>query len=270
MHTTASDGVLSPLQLVERAAEAGVTVMAITDHDSFAGVDSLRHTATRIPVIPGVELSIRGMKNLHLLGYGESEAPELRAVVAELACRREKRAALMLEKLDALGVRLQPEEIVCEGSMGRPHIAKAMVAAGYVSCVQEAFDRYLGDGKPAYVGGERLSMEETIPLLRRNGFVPVLAHPAQLGKDDTTLQSLLGWWQSLGLMGVEVFHPSQSSRGYGALERMVRRMGLLVTGGSDYHQDDDHHGMPGCTAPDWHNARQDVMRLMEAIHKMKE
>lgn len=268
MHTTASDGTLSPVQLVERAAAAGVTVMAITDHDSFRGADSLRGMQTAIPVIPGVELSIRGMKNLHLLGYGTSEAPELRAVVAELARKRENRAARMLEKLASLGLPVREEAIRHEGSLGRPHIARAMMAMGYVQSVQEAFDRYLGDGKPAYVSGERLSMEEAIPLMRRNGFVPVLAHPIQLGKDDVTLQSLLGWWQSLGLMGVEVYHPSQSGHGFGALEQMVRRKGMLVTGGSDFHQEDDCHGLPGCTADAWHHAAQDVEKMQEAIDRM--
>ncbi len=269
MHTTASDGALSPDTLVARAAAASVTIMAVTDHDSFRGADSLIGKATPIPVIPGVELSIRGMKNLHLLGYGSGEAKELRIVVADLARKREARGACMLDKLRALGMPLDPASIEHEGSLGRPHIAKAMVKAGYVSSVQEAFERYLGDGKPAYVSGERLSMEEALPLMRRNGFVPVLAHPIQLGKDDVTLRSLLGYWQSLGLMGVEVYHPSQTSHGYGALDSMVRHMGFLVTGGSDFHQEDDCHGLPGCTAGDWQRADEDLAKLQEAIGRMK-
>lgn len=268
MHTTASDGALSPMQLANRAAAAGVTVMAVTDHDSFRGADSLRACKTPIPVIPGVELSIRGMKNLHLLGYGISEAAELRQTVEDLAFKRENRAAQILEKLTAMGMPLQAETITYEGTLGRPHIARAMVKAGYVQSVQEAFERYLGDDKPAYVSGERLSMEEALPLMRRNGFVPVLAHPIQLGKDETTLQSLLTYWQSLGLMGVEVYHPSQTAHGYGSLDRMVRRMGLLVTGGSDFHVEDDNHGLPGCTADDWQQAEQDFAALQEAIDRM--
>ena len=269
MHTTASDGVLSPVQLAEKAADAGVTIMAVTDHDSFAGSDSLRGMATPVPVIPGVELSIRGMKNLHLLGYGLTEAQELRQKVAELAFKREHRAERMLEKLHQLGMPLKAEQIIHEGVLGRPHIARAMVTAGYVETVQDAFDRYLGDGRPAYVSGERLSMDEAIPLMRRNGFIPVLAHPIQLGKDECTLRQLLQYWQSLGLMGVEVYHPSQTGQGYGALDQMVRRMGLLVTGGSDFHQENDSHGLPGCTADAWNQAREDLQKLMQAMEQMK-
>lgn len=267
MHTSCSDGVLSPRGLVERAARSGVTVMAITDHDTFDGADSLRGHDTPIPVIPGVELSIRGMRNLHLLGYGLTEAAELRRVVADLACKRESRGVRILDRLRDMGMPISPENLRYQGTLGRMHIARAMVAQGYVSTIQEAFERFLGDGGPAYVAGERLSMEEALPLMRRNGFVPVLAHPAQLEKDEPTLQMLLGHWQPMGLMGVEVFHPSQRSHGYAPLERMVRRMGLLVTGGSDFHQEGDNHGLPGCTADAWQRAQEDMEALYAAIHQ---
>ncbi|MGN0972778.1 MAG: PHP domain-containing protein [Aristaeellaceae bacterium] len=266
MHTSFSDGVLSPAQLVEKAASLGVSVMAVTDHDTFQGADSLRGMPLPIPVIPGIELSLRGMRNLHLLGYGTGEARALRDTVADLARKRESRAASILEKLAALGMPLQAESLAHEGTVGRAHIARAMVAAGYVATVQEAFDRYLGEGCPAYVPGERLSMEEALPLMRRNGFVPVLAHPALLGLDDMALRTILGSWQQLGLMGVEVYHPSRAGRGFGALARMTRRMGLLVTGGSDFHQEGDSHGLPGCTADSWTHADRDVQALMEAMN----
>lgn len=266
MHTSFSDGVLSPAQLVEKAASLGVTVMAVTDHDTFRGADSLRGKKLPIPVIPGVELSLRGMRNLHLLGYGRGEARELRQTVADLARKREARAVAMLEKLAALGMPLQAGGLAHEGTVGRAHIARAMVAAGYVATVQEAFDRYLSEGCPAYVPGERLSMEEALPLMRRSGFVPVLAHPTLLGVDDMTLRTLLGSWQRLGLMGVEVYHPSRAGRGFDALARMARRMGLLVTGGSDFHQEGDSHGLPGCTADRWPHADRDVQALEQAMN----
>ena len=253
------------MQLVEKAASLGVTVMAVTDHDTFQGADSLRGQTLPIPVIPGVELSLRGMRNLHLLGYGTGEARALRQTVAELARKRESRAATMLEKLAALGMPLQTESLAHQGTVGRMHIARAMVAAGYVATAQEAFDRYLGEGCPAYVSGERLSMEEALPLMRREGFVPVLAHPTLLGVDDMTLQSLLRSWQCQGLMGVEVYHPSRAGRGFDALARMARRMGLLVTGGSDFHQEGDSHGLPGCTAECWQDADRDVHALLRAM-----
>lgn len=263
LHSTASDGALPPDRLAERAAASGVTLMALTDHDTMDGVNSLRGREMPIPVLPGVELSLRGMRSLHLLGYGWPTGEAFQAMLEELQRRRRARGAQMLARLTALGLPLpaMPEVKV----PGRAHMARAMVAAGYVPDVQAAFDRYLGEGCPAYVPGERLDMAEALRLLRQSDMVPVLAHPALLKKDEPTLRSLLGAWKEQGLMGVEVYHPSQAGKGYAALERMVRRMGLLVTGGSDYHLDGDSHGMPGCTLPDWPSASEDARALMRAI-----
>jgi len=219
-------------------------------------------------VLVGTELSIRDMKGLHLLGYGRTEAPELRRVVRELAEKRLVRARGICEKLTMLGMPMDYEALRadCRGSVGRMHIARAMVRSGYVRDPQEAFERWIGQDGPAYVAGDRLSMAEALPLMRRNGFVPVLAHPAELEKDDMTLRMLLEAWQKQGLMGVEVYHPSQRGRGYGPLEAMVRRMGLFVTGGSDYHADGDgKHGQPGCMASYWRSAAEDVAALQQAI-----
>lgn len=269
MHTTASDGVLSPSELVEFAAARGVTIMAVTDHDTLDGVDALRGMDTPIPVITGVELSMADMNGLHLLGYGKTEAPELRRVVRDLAHKRLSRAERMVEKLNGLGFALNYEEIraKCQGSVGRPHIARAMVEKGYIRKTETAFDKYIGDDGPAYVPNERLTMAEALPLLLRNGFVPVLAHPAELEQKDETLRMLIGSWQKQGLMGVEVYHPSQQKRGYAQLDAMVRRMGLLVTGGSDYHCDDNRHGQPGSTCGHWHHAEEDVAALLHAMEE---
>ena len=197
MHTTASDGMLSPRALVDFAVARGVTIMAVTDHDTFDGVDSLRGLALPIPVITGVELSMADMKGLHLLGYGMTDAPELRRVVRELADKRLTRAARMVEKLNQLGFPLDYDEIRanCGGTVGRPHLARAMVAKGYIRTTEQAFDRYIGDDGPAYVPNERLTMAEALPLLRRNGFVPVLAHPAELEQKDEITRMLIETWQ---------------------------------------------------------------------------
>ena len=267
MHTTASDGVLSPRELVDFAVSRGVTIMAVTDHDTFDGADSLRGLELPIPVLTGVELSMADMKGLHLLGYGLTDAPELRRTVRDLAAKRLTRAERMVEKLNALGFPLDYAEIRegCEGTVGRPHIARAMAARGYVRNTEQAFDRYLGDDCPAYVPNERLTMAEALPLLRRSGFVPVLAHPAELEQKDETLRMLIEAWQKQGLMGVEVYHPSQQKRGFAQLDALVRRMGLLVTGGSDYHCDDNRHGQPGATALRWQAAEEDVSALQRAM-----
>ena len=270
MHTTSSDGTLSPRELVGRAVKSGVTVMAITDHDSLDGVDSLRGVETEIPVLVGTELSMADMKGLHLLGYGMGEAAELRAAVRDLSRKRLSRARLMVEKLTELGMPLDYEEICakCQGSVGRPHIARAMVERGYIKDVPAAFAKWIGQGCPAYVAGERLTMAQALPLMRRNGFVPVLAHPAELEKDDRTLRMLLESWKSQGLMGVEVYHPVQKKHGYARLDKLAREMGFLVTGGSDYHTDNDgKHGYPGCTAFYWQRAEDDVQALMEAMQR---
>lgn len=270
MHTTSSDGVLTPRELVRLAARSGVTIMAITDHDSMDGADSLRGMETEIPVLVGTELSLRDMRYLHLLGYGLGDAPEMRRTIRDLADKRLNRARRMVEKLTALGLPLDYDALYqsCGGTVGRMHIARAMLARGYIRSTQEAFDRWIGEDAPAYVDGERLSMSEALTLMRRSGFIPVLAHPAELGLEDVQLRMLLEKWQKQGLMGVEVYHPSQQGRGFGALDAMVRRMGLLVTGGSDFHAEHDgKHGHPGCTAAFWRRAEEDVAALLSAMKK---
>ena len=266
-HSTSSDGTLSPPELVRAAAAAGVTLLALTDHDTFDGVDALQGQPLPIPVIPGVELSIADMRGLHLLGYGVAPAPELRQAVRGLAEKRRARARRITEKLAALGVPIDYDELMrrCGGTVGRLHIARAMVAAGHAATEHEVFERWLGNDGPAYVAGERLTMADALALMRRSGFIPVLAHPAELNRDDLTLRALLSAWQAQGLMGVEVYHPSQRGRGYAALDATVRRMGLLVTGGSDFHAAGDKHGLLGSTAVDWPRRDDDVAALQAAM-----
>ncbi len=270
MHTTASDGVMSPEALVEYAVSRGVTHMAVTDHDTLAGADALRGRATPIPVIPGVELSMADMHGLHLLGYGMADAQELRDTLEKLARHRLTRAEQMVEKLDQLGFPIDYGALAAQakGTVGRPHIAREMAKNGYVSNPEEAFRRYIGDNGPAYVAARRLTMAEAIPLLRRSGFVPVLAHPAEVTQHHLTLRTLLDKWAGLGLMGVEAYHPANQKMGCANIDRMARGMGLIVTGGSDYHMAGDRHGLPGCMACRWPNCEADVNRLLEAIHQL--
>lgn len=266
-HSTSSDGVLSPELLVHEAARLGINIIALTDHDTFEGSDLLRQTEQPIRVLPGVELSMRDMHGLHLLGYGYTEAKELREVVQTLAEKRVDRARMILERLKEQGMPLdwQTLQRKCQGTVGRPHIARAMVHAGYVASMQEAFERYLAHGKPAYVPSERMSMSEALPLMRRNGFVPVLAHPCELNQSNEALITLLEHWKEQGLMGVEVYHPSARNHGMEQLDRMSRRMGLLVTGGSDFHQENDRHGRIGCMNRDWLRANDDIEALLDAL-----
>lgn len=270
MHSTASDGVLTPLQLAHRAAQEGVRVMAITDHDSLDGAVSLMGQPLPLRLLPGVELSLRDRKGLHLLGYGLRQDTPLHSRLRWLAQARVDRARKMAALLEQAGMPIDIEGLMatCAGSVGRPHLAREMVKLGYVADVQEAFARYLKEGCPCYVAGDRLSMDEALPLMRESGFIPVLAHPYELDVDDMTLRALVRSWQSKGLMGMEVYHPSARSHGFATLDKLARSMGLLVTGGSDFHQEDDRkHGVPGCTSPDWRQAEDDLAALEKAMNQ---
>ena len=271
MHSTFSDGASSPSLLVAMAVEAGVDMMAITDHDTFAGADSLRGTQQPITVIPGVELSLRDMPHLHLLGYGLGDATALRSATLELARNRETRAERMIDRLAEHGMLLDAQAIrqSAQGTIGRPHIALAMVEKGYVRSVHEAFARFIGDGCPCYIASERFSMAEALEMMRACGFVPVLAHPLSLEVEEMRLVSLLKHWQRKGLMGMEVYHPSAMGGEYVALERIARRMNLLVTGGSDFHRANDSHGAIGSTAVLWRHAEDDTFALTTALREQQ-
>lgn len=273
MHTTSSDGVLSPRELVSHAVRCGVSLMAITDHDTLEGAAALAGKETEIPVLLGTELSIRDMSHLHLLGYGLRATGEMQQVLHDLADKRLTRARRMLDKLAEMGMPMDYDDLCarCGGTVGRMHIARELVRLGYIRRTQQAFDKLIGDDGPAYVAGERLSMEEALTLMRRNGFVPVLAHPAELRLKDNSLLPLLEKWQAQGLMGVEVYHPSQKGRGFATLDAQVRRMGFLVTGGSDFHAPaDGKHGEPGSTSAWWPRAAEDVQALQSAIQDLNE
>ena len=267
-HTTASDGVLSPGELIAKAAALGVDMLALTDHDTFDGFLSLRETDLPIPVLQGTELSMADRKNMHLLCYGEMQDTPLHRKVRQLAENRISRAEQMMDLLDAHAMPLDREAVrrSAGGSIGRPHLARAMIQAGYVKNLNEAFDRFLADGKPCYVPGDRLYFREALTLARESGFIPVLAHPFEMGFGVHTLSQLLPEWKEQGLMGLEVYHPSAAAKGYAPLDSTARRLGLLVTGGSDFHQSGDRHGEPGCTAPFWPRAEEDVHLLLEAMH----
>lgn len=264
IHTTFSDGVWTPREVAEAAAERGLEVIAITDHDALGGAEALSGLQLPLRVLPGVELSLRDMPSLHLLGYGAGRRAEpLRVRLAELAQAREKRAGQICRRLEALGYPLAPASLQRQGTVGRAHIARAMVERGWVATVQEAFDRFLAEDAPAYVPGERLGMREALELMNRCGVTPVLAHPALLPVEETAVPVLLRRWRDQGLQGVEVFHPAQAACGYAALERQARSLGLLVTGGSDFHTPrPDRHGQLGAMVPLWRRAEEDVHALL--------
>lgn len=235
-HTTASDGTLSPRELVRLAAQVGVASLAITDHDTVEGVADALDEAARlgIEVIPSVELStdVPGTE-VHILGYFvQWEEKWFRAFLSRLRSDRVARAQEMVRKLDALGVPVTFEEVArhAEGAIGRPHVARALVERGYVKTFDEAFDRYLGRNSPAYVERARFTPEEAVGMIRRAGGVPVFAHPLS-GGDPERIKALV----EVGLMGIEAYYPEHTPSQTEFFVALARRFGLVVTGGSDYH-----------------------------------
>ena len=237
-HTTASDGTLAPAELVREAVRRGVRVLAITDHDSTEGVGpALAEAAARPPlhIVPGIEINcdVEGAE-IHVLGYGMDYEAEWFQEFCR-AQRRERRARVhrTTERLGELGMPLDPEEVfrlVREGSAGRPHVAQAMVARGYVKSVREAFDKYLATGKPAHVPRLKLTPADAVRLLRRAGGVPVLAHPG-LADRDALIPELV----AAGLLGIESYYPEHSAAQTAGYVQMCRDLGLVATGGSDFH-----------------------------------
>jgi 3',5'-nucleoside bisphosphate phosphatase len=242
-HSTASDGSDTPSQLVRRAAEIGLSAVALTDHDTLEGIEeaTAAATLTSVRLIPGVELSLewsQGGMHLIVLFLGPGRGP-LRDRLAELQAGRDERNQKMVELLNSLGVSIEYQEVLTEaggGSVGRPHIAAVMARHGHVDNIASAFDLWLGKGKPAYVGRKRLLPEEAIGLARMEGAVPILAHPHTMGIDTaedmaTTLRRL----RAAGLIGLECHYPLYSPDERLEYVDLARRFDLVPSGGSDYH-----------------------------------
>jgi predicted metal-dependent phosphoesterase TrpH len=240
-HTTCSDGSLSPSQLVEEGIAAGLKALAITDHDTLAGWDEATETACdRIEIIPGLELStVHNGRSLHILGF-YPQRDQLTPPLAKRIAGRHRRAQQIVEKLAALGMTIDLPPMPGTMAPGRPHIASALVNAGYAQNSREAFDRWLGDDGPAYVEYDKFPVADGIRLLRDCGAVAVWAHPTLFrgGTVATVLPELV----QAGLQGLEVYHPSHSPSEQRQLQELAQTYGLLETGGSDYHGPAKHSG----------------------------
>ncbi len=238
LHTTASDGQLSAPALVQLAREQGLDVIAITDHDTTNGIEAAQQAAHESPVVlPGIELSAEDAGgDVHVLGYlMDIHDPGFQAQLARFRDDRLNRGKRIVERLAELGLPIdwtRVTEIAHNGAVGRAHIARAMVQAGYVTTVKEAFDRYLQVGGPAYVGRRRLSPEAAVELIHSAGGVAVLAHPG-----------LVAGWESLlvnrlipaGLDGIEVVHPDNPQSVQERARELAQQYNLVMTGGSDFH-----------------------------------
>ena len=245
-HTTASDGVLTPHELVDLAIERGLVLIAITDHDTTAGIDAAQaHAAGRLEVWPGVEIStdVPGSE-VHILGYFiDHHRPDFTATLAELRESRLHRAEQMVQKLAELGVPVswqRVKELAGLGAIGRPHVAQALLEAGHVSTFREAFDRYIGRTGPAYVERYKLTPVEAIGLILDAGGMPVLAHPIYIGPAAETGEQfdLRGYLPELvraGLAGIEAYYPNYTPEVSRDLLAIAQEFGLIPTGGSDFH-----------------------------------
>jgi len=239
IHSNASDGRLSPVDIILHAAERGLSVIAITDHDSVEGIASAMVAAKAFPnlrVIPGIELSTDVPQGeIHVLGYFiDYTDHEFQVILEGLRNSRLKRAQGMVAKLKNLGVHLDWErvqEIAGTGSIGRPHIAQAMLEKGYISSIKEAFDKYISRNGPAYVEREKMTAVEAVELILKFNGLPVLAHPFTASNPETMIIEL----KEAGLIGIETYYNDYTTDEINELISFADRYGLIATGGSDYH-----------------------------------
>jgi 3',5'-nucleoside bisphosphate phosphatase len=236
-HSLWSDGTEPPAQVVEHALDRELSALALTDHDTLEGLPEARARAqgTNLRVISGVELSsAEHGAEVHVLGYFLDETPgELTAALARFREVRRERARLMLERLSSMGMPLSEEDVFARakgGTVGRPHVAEALVARGFVASLDEAFRRFLGNHGPAWVPKPVLTPAEAVALIRRAGGAAVVAHPATIGRD-----SLIADLAKQGLAGLECIHPKHDPSTTERYRDMARKLGLVVTGGSDCH-----------------------------------
>jgi len=248
IHSNASDGTLSPSEILSLAVKYSLGAIAITDHDTVDGAKQA--LALGIPptlkFLTGVEVSadpppgFHCPGSFHILGYGlDLDDPELNHTLEKLQDARENRNPRIIQRLNELGVDISLKEVRVEagdGQVGRPHIARVMIKRGFAQSIDDAFDRFLGKGKPAYVDKFRLSSAEAISLIRTAGGIPVLAHPFLLETEsEQALEGLICVLKEMGLLGLEVHYPSHSPAHVAQYTRLAGRHGLLMTGGTDYH-----------------------------------
>jgi 3',5'-nucleoside bisphosphate phosphatase len=244
-HSTASDGLYPPAELVRLAKEAGLATIALCDHDTTGGLDEAIEAGGElgVEVIPGIEVNTElpeGRGDAHVLGYFlEYGRPELQANLKLLRDARERRGERMVEKLRGAGFDITWERVreIAQGSVGRPHLARALIEKGYVNSVSEAFDKYLGRGKVGYVPRYKIAPGDAVRLIKSARGVPVLAHPAGIPQlREEVLPALL----RAGLQGLECYYGEYDEATVERLLKTAEDFGLLPTGGSDYHGPNMH------------------------------
>ncbi len=250
-HSTASDGIKSPRELIALAQDESLSVFSLTDHDTLDGILESVDAAKdlKMEFIPGIELSVDLEENglsAHLLGYfPDADIPDLVNPATSLGEAitfvqhgRSRRNPRIIEKLANNGIYIDmkaAEDIARGDVLGRPHIAEAMLNAGYVSNIREAFNRYLAKGKSAYVDRDRLSVFRAIETITASGGLPVIAHPGYIEMGQEGLRSLFRRMKECGLIGIEVYYPSHTESMIETLKSFAGELHLAVTGGTDYH-----------------------------------
>ncbi|WP_394137997.1 PHP domain-containing protein [Cytobacillus oceanisediminis] len=243
LHTTASDGIYSPSEVVKKAAEKGIKTIAITDHDTIEGITEAKQAGNifGITVIPGIELSTKYKgKTIDILGYGINETSELSKVLERLRDHRQNRSEIIIKKFCDLGMTITSSDVrkYSKGEViARPHIAKAVVEKGYAKDTQEVFDLYLGDGKPCSEEKMKLNPLEGIKLIQNAGGQAVLAHP-KLIHDDKIIAELM----ELPFDGIEVWHRKHGKNDTDRYKKIAAKYLKLITGGSDFHNEEHSIG----------------------------
>jgi 3',5'-nucleoside bisphosphate phosphatase len=248
IHSTASDGTLSPVEILRLAETLELGAISITDHDTLKGSRDLLEAAgsSDVRVLTGIEIStippalytVAG--SFHILGYGiRLDDPALNQTLKTLQHARENRNPLIISRLNAMGLDITLEEVIQasgKSQIGRPHIAQLMIKKGFARTIDEAFDAYLGFNKPAYVDKYKLDCQKAIEMIIKAGGIPVLAHPFLLRiPDHSRLESLVATLREMGLQGIEVYYPEHSSEDVEFYSRLALSHDLAVTGGTDFH-----------------------------------
>ena len=239
IHSTASDGRLTPADIIQKAAERGLTFIALADHDTVDGIASAQAAAQAFPglkVIPCVEISTDiPQGEIHVLGYFiDYTDPELGATLDRFKNSRLRRAQGMVAKLDNLGIHIdwqRVQEIVGGSSIGRPHIAQAMLEKGYITSIKQAFTEYLSRDGSAYVEREKMTPAESVELIVKAKGLPVLAHPLTINDPEAMIAEL----KAAGLVGIEAYYDGYTAEEINRLVGLADRHNLIATGGSDYH-----------------------------------
>lgn len=263
MHTTCSDGTLTPQQVVRRARSLGVRTIAVTDHDSMEGVELARETGIEedVQVLPGVEISAHDEdREVHVLAFGLElhRSTELATLLADLRDSRRNRLLAMIERLRDQGIDLDPTDVLPGGSTApaRPHLAKALIDGGHARSIRDVFDRLIGPHCEAYVAKQPLSIAEAARYVHDAGGVAILAHPGRRYRDAKLLEFI-----GMGLDGIEVYHARQARRISKRLRAFAMEHDLLITGGSDFHGD----GYPTSEIGESTQPRHDFEALLEEL-----